>query len=738
MLGNWSGLSTGRPWTKYASKQSYATYTNDTGRTVVIKMIKLALSSGKGTVYGSSSGNPPYGQLSGDGSSYNVKLLVGSTEFGSSTVTTSVGVASLGSTDVAGYFHSINSETYAVTFTGRVTVASGSHVTIYVQKEETSTIMVLGPSAIFDQTIVYEGSSGGTLTVPSTVLYNGNPTQINCTWSGARSCQSREVFLNSSVSDWASHYSSPFIVSLNPTTYYAAEFRTVDNIDEFEFSDTKRTTIKLRPPSVNAVSTVTIGNSITPSSSSDFNPSGVSYSYQYSTDGGANAVNLTTTTLAVNNSTTVLRSKAVKSPFIESDYGDWVSVPVRYAPINMSDNGFTYSFNYVKDGVVTSINTDGSTVVPPGSSIRVIVSAFDPSKDLGRFNRCSVSVNDSNDPSFSLTDNWTNDPLTSNSYDIEVLTEWAGKTCSITLSCQCYWNGTVYNSTSTGTFTSPLFKIGGRPYFVLKYPYIESGSSFITNREQPRIIFTVFNPEYLGDEKITDVRIYLYKKDSSGSSSQVGSYTYKNNPEYFYSTSTDKPPTLESGTTLDFIYPSYFLSETFNEYSFALYVDNRYLASETSDRIFINYRQLDYVVEGEIISKESYYKLRSCLLEDAPYYQTYLTSSGVLDLLAKISNLFPLPSEGQDLPAVNRPFVDTAEGFGVISLIKNLYDLVLVDSVPDSPYPLLDFDKINRQDLRDVLIDAEDDPLKFVVEGNYYSPIGNYFNYIVYILKYML
>lgn len=740
-------------WTQYASVMVQIQYTNDTGREVIINNLVVPLASGNGTVYGSNSGDPPYTPISGNGGSFDVKAVAGGVTY-TGTVTGSIGVGSLGNVDRSGFFNEIpDNDTYRVTFTttSPLKVSPGSSVTFNISKSSSgsNTILTVREPQITSASTLYSGKpatpsapSSSNLNILSEKLYT--PTvylkDIVTSWSGATGCQYQSVTPSGTEAGW-NYYSEGSRV--NADLYSKIQFRlynqTVNSDYENPYSDLsyssiKTCTIKLNAPSTSyttpSTGGYTIGESVTVTSSSSTNPSGLSYTIGYSTNSGTTQTGTysgSSVGHTLTNNTTKFRSKVSKTGYVDSDYSSWTSpVSVYYEPRSMTSNGFTYSFK--SDGSdITS-----STIAIPEKSFSVSWSSFLSSKNLGRFNYYTISLIDTSNNSVLNSVSGENNPSVNSSESFSVNPEWAGKSCKLKLECLCYYSNSYYGPQSTAIFESPTFLIGGKPEVSLIYP---SSLSFYSCNPRARLIFSVNNPDYFSDKKIVNTTVRVV-------SDSVSDFNYTLNKSYFMSTLSDKPDRIDNGTVVDFTIPPSILSDhSSGKIALKVKCSNDYMDSDWTDEI-----ELNYINTAEGLSSSGYIDSSGYISSDRPLLESDMICihDWTRDVLKGYSNFKSSAWEDADN---NIPDKDSDSNYlvqkrpyynrdGSIYLLKSVYDLVKVYSVPPESLRI-DLDKINIYNLEPELVQASKPPFQESEDGKF-IPTGNYFNYILYILKNML
>lgn len=749
--GTWTVLTQGGAWSQASSVILQIEYTNDTTRSVVVKSLTVPLGSGKGTVYGSSTGEPPYHAINCSGDSFSVKAVANGVEY-TGTVTGVVEVASIGSETSSGYFVEVSdTSTYQVNFSPTsdlLVVSAGNSVVFNISKVVnggSSTLSIRKPLITSAET-EYEKNEGqpptpdapssSNLTVISPKMYATHVSVNDTTWSGATGCQYQLVSPSGVGSGWSTYDGT---LSVDADSYSKIQFRlynqTIDSNYEIpesdkSYSEVKEVLIKLNAPSVSytipSTGGYTIGEEIVVTGVPESNnPFGLSYEISYSNNGGGSpsgsyigSGNLINHTLV--SSSTVFRSSVSKEGYESSDPSDWSPVvPVYYEPRDMSFNGFTYSFE--SDGSTIT----ASTVVVPGSSLSASWSSFLPSKHLGRFNYFKLSLINVTTNETITTNEEFNNPSSGSSSSFELGSELAGASCKLRLECLCYYEGSYYGPDDSAVFESPDFSVGGMPEVSIIYP---STSKFSSCNNRVRIIFDVDNPYNFNDKDITDVTVRVK------TSSSVRSYNYSNSSsrDNFFSTSTNKPDTLPSGTRLDFTLP--LISDSLDGITFQIKCCNEFLEGPWTSPITLN-----YIDTAQVFASSEY------IDSGRPLFASDMLSiyNWTVDVLKGYSNLHSsawsdashnLPDKGESgrYKVQDGPYRSES---GTISLLKSVYDLVKEYSVPPEGHSI-DLSKINTNSSGEFVESAK--PPFTVSSSGEFIPLGNYFNYILYILKNML
>lgn len=719
------------------NERDLLTYTNDTGKSIVVKSISVYLGTGSATFTDGDT-------VPGNGSPFEAKLSINGVYSDAVTVSNKVGRSG----NDPYYPTRSDCILHTFDFSSRVEVSSSSTITVKIKRTGGS-----GNCICYDRdrgrtaVILYSGKppapsapSSSNLNILSEKLYTPTVSlkDIVTSWSGATGCQYQALMYSSGEGSGWNYYSDGSWV--DASLYSKIQFRlynkTTNNdyetpSSDLSYSGSKTCTIKLNAPrtSYTASSTggYTIGESVTVTSSSSTNPSSLSYTIGYSTNSGTsqsgtyggNSVSHTLT-----NNTTKFRSKVSKTGYADSDYSSWTSaVPVYYEPRNMTSNGFTHSFK--SDGSdITS-----STVAIPGKTLVVSWSSFLTSKNLGRFNQVVIKVLDSSG-NILLSVKDSNTPSTSGSSSIEVVPEWGGKTCKLRLECLCLYDSVEYGPQETAVFESEEFLVGGFPEISMIYP---STSEFYSCNNHVRLIFDVINPSYFSDRKINNVTVRVVTQ------SGVIDYNYNTqSKKYFMSTVSEKPEEIDSGTRVDFTLPE--TSEELNGVTLKVRCSNEFLNSEWCD-VTLNYidtaRGLSssghidssgYVSPGRPLLESDMICIHDWTRDVLKGYSNFKSSAWK----DADDNLPDQDSDGNYL-VQKRPYYNRA---GVIYLLKSVYDLVKVYSIPPESYRI-DLDKIDIYNLDPELVQSSKPPFQESDNGKF-TPTGNYFNYILYILKNML
>lgn len=510
-------------------------------------------------------------------------------------------------------------------------------------------------------------------------------------------------------------------------------------------TDTFYVECKLNYPTLSTILStggLTIGTSV-PSTGLDITPSSepvlINYNnnpeectaqYQVSVDEGEWSTISTPYTIT-EGEVIKFRANLSKTDYITSEYSENTEdINIYYEPRLMESNGFNYNFKYIEVGTTDEVElpifaNDG--VVVPTSTLVVNWGSFLPSKNLGRFNRYAVLmlVDTSTGEELYNSGILVNNPSTNNhKHTFNVNPVWAGKTCVIKLECTCKWpdstEGSLYGPADTAIFVSRDFFIGGFPKVPeVKYPSI---TGFYSSNNRLRLIFKVTNPDYFLFEQITNVSVEISRQ---GYHTSV--YTYKNNREMFWSInpvpSTDP---LDNGTLLDFTVPEEYVLDTNTK--FRINCSNRYLTSDWTDYYTLTMLPLEMMVNNRKLLRSDLIDVKDSPVKVLLGYTNY--PSGVSSYV----DVLPEQTPQGDYKVQNNLYITNT---GVINRLHNLYKEVSKDSLPPKEFRLNlnNIDIITKNDL--TYVDAETEFI-YSTEVGSFIPIGNYFNFIIYIMKNML
>ena len=737
-LGVWTLINpTRRPWSKYKdSAYDYATFENNTSQSLVIKSVTISLASGSGNVYGG--GDAPYTLINGNGSSFNATLVINGSNLATSSVTQSVGVSSQGDESTSGYFNDIRSSTYYVTFTSSagIVVTAGSTVSVKVKRVSgdssgsNAPIMVYGPKVLASSVVKYQGSlTKPTVSIDKSTIYYKDTVTVSHNGSGYDYAYDN--------SQWSS---GPGSKQISLGDHYRLWLRSYNYNSDYDpstvYSDTLDKPVKLLKPTLTTPGTqFTVGTQVKFSTSTSGNgqPSGVTYSLEGSVDKSDWNWGQSSLTVGLVSSR-YYRVVARCSNFTSSDPSDPTPlVEVLYAPRSMKDNGFTVHYRSQESSTGQSVEIVESSVVVPGRPIEVEYSAFSKSKNLGLFNKLTYKLVDESGTLLQKED-LDNDPESTGSVTIPTVPAYAGKRCRVVLECWCRYLGTTEGPLETAIFTSPLFLIGGQPYTELIYPYTTEDSQgrqiFYSASEQPRLTFKVGNDDAMfnAGENIEDIVVELYGTTSSGSRVQLGVYKYSNEShrQYFWSKCPSEvkpfPITETQSATMDFRLPTR-LGET-NTYDFTVYCKNSALESDKI-KFYFKPTPLNFMKSGSLLKESDRHQLISTAFNQITGYSTLdATLTNAINYL-----LSPEDADRQGQIISEDLFVQSRK-----NLIRNLQLLYEEVFKVSAPIQSINFDEID--DITHNLTITADS--QFQVEDNFYVPLGNYFNYVIYVLKYML
>lgn len=722
---SWSYNATG-------SLSVIGSYTNNSSISKKIKTVTCSIGTAKGTF---TSGDT----VVGSGGEFTTYISISGTSSSSKTVDNVVGEAG---PEGGTYPDKSQCSDYEFTFTSGVSVGPGETVNISIKCPSGGLCLAYNNDGS-RLTTVYEGKpatpsapSSDNLSVVSSKLYE--PViylRDLVSWLGgsATGCQYQAVYYTGLDNGWVL-YSQNSYVNLG-NLYSKIQFRLYNQVvndnyetpsSEYSYSEIKTTEIKLNSPTCSYTTSdtggYTIGESVTVTSSppSD-NPSGINHIIEYSVDGGESQSGTYTDNPAshyLTSSSTRFRSKVSKSGYKDSDYSSWTEpVSVYYEPRSMTSNGFTFSF-YSNGSAITS-----ETVSQPGASLSVSWSSFLTSKNLGRFNYFRFSLIDSSTNEVLSFKEGSNDPSSESSVSIEVDPDWSGKSCYLKLECICYYETSYHGPQSSGVFESSTFLVGGSPYVRVVYPY---STEFYSCNRRVRLIFDVISPSNLNGGNITNVTVKVR------TSSREMSYNYNNSSsrQNFYSTLSVKPDEIVSGSRIDFTLPE--ITDDLNGSVFQIKCSNELMDSDWTSQIKLNYVDTGksfsdtsgYISSGRTLLKSDMMHIHDWTRDVLRGYYNFNSSAWrVADSLIPDRD-----KEGYYL-VQERPCKET------ISLLSSVYNIVKNYSLPPDSL-VIDLNKIDINSSGEK-VEASKPPFSLLVEGKF-SPIGNYFNYILYILKNML
>lgn len=731
------------------------TYTNNTGRSVVISSITLYLGTLATTLRKRPVGATDWSTIvTGNGQTITTYLKCNGKVSENVNVTTQV--TKTRQYTWQGYEWTTPEEdlssSYTFTFSDKPVVSSGSTVNVYIKAPSTAfpgpgKVLTFDPDRGRTGTALYSGSppapsSQPTVNIADVVLFNGSSTSVKVTHTG----NGFERLLNPGGS-WESS-TSPVVFNAN--TYYSVTVSSYSQTTDYNYetpaspktwSVQKSCKVKLLTPNAptfteSSTGGFTVGSQLplSVSTSGAGQPSGVQYKIERSVDGTSwnSGSSSTLWTLGVSS---YFRAYATKTNYEGSDNsGASKRAVVFYEPRLMRTNGFVVSYQDYSDSTTSKEVVEGSVVVP-GHTVKVEYSSFSKSKNLGLFNKVSYKLVDESG-SLLRSGDLDNDPESEGSISILTSTDLAGKKCRVVIDCWCRYSGVDYPAHSDGsaTFTSPLFLIGGQPYTELIYPYTTEDSQgrqiFYSASERPRLVFKVGNDSAMFNtgENIEDIVVELYGTPPSGNRIQLGVYKYSNEEhrQYFWSKCPSEvkpfPITETQSAVMDFRLPTR-LGET-NTYDFTVYCKNSALESDKV-KFYFKPTPLNFMKSGSSVRETDRRQLISTALKQ-------VTSYSILDATSTNAINYLLSSEDVDCQwqiISEDLFIQSRKN--LIRNLQLLYEEVFKVSVPVSS---IDFNKID--DITHNLIITADS--KFQVEDSHYVPLGNYFNYVIYVLKYML
>lgn len=343
-------------------------------------------------------------------------------------------------------------------------------------------------------------------------------------------------------------------------------------------------------------------------------------------------------------------------------------------------------------------------------------SAFPLHLGIGRFNYYQVSlikVKDSATEEVVKSVEGDNIPSESNEVVLDLSQEVSG-TYRLKLVCICENTSGVHTyDSSTGVIVTSTFKILSSPSFTVLYPVVGSDANWYTMNPRARVIFQNDSPD-----GITNLSVSV-----NGSS-----YPYQMNSLHYFSKEDLKPQLSEITSTqkIDFTSPEGSVSP--GPQKFSITMTNP--AGSFTKEFTLNLLSFSYQIKSS--GKAAYVEhLTEDLSNILSNYTKYYQGSSAKSLLTDQNQV-------QHEVIKQKPFIDT------LNALKTLYENVSEDSVPPSSF----FRDLNKIDLsvspKEVLLESDStsasDPPSFTIweEEVIYLPIGNYFNYILYILKNML
>ena len=747
--GTWSIVnSPSARWTQGTSTLLTIRYVNDTNYDVNVNSFTITLGVGSGTLYGSTSGSTPYYSISNSGIPFDVTATTNNISF-TGTASGVVNVQYVGTTQNSGYFYEVNdnNDTYRVTLssTTPLRVNSGETVDFNIHKVASSNTAasVYGSELHSADTSLVQipGSftSVRVLTSSSSTLY-GEVTVLRSQYtfsedtpSGTTVTESYSIV--STSEDNPSTIESNVVTVNSQTTVQVILTATCPGYDgEFTGTATANVLCRLHPPIVlidypesggfTVGSTITTENLQVSPGTAYPNSIDFTYSYNYSTDSGSNSSS--GTSVILNNSTTCWRALVSATGYVPSDYSSWTSnINTYYEPRDMSSHGFEVAFTYQAPGGISGVVIP-STVTPTGL-ILVSWNEFLVSQNLGRFNYWQLDVVDSTTSEVLASTEGTNTPDSglADPVSISIPNTIAGQSCYVRLNCKCKYplteNGTMYGPQDSAVFSSSTFLVGNRPGIpTLLHP---SSSLLYTANLQPRIIFQTVSPGALSENGVTNIEVNFITTTTSTI------FSYQNNPDYFCSTLTAKPSEFYDGDIVDFTVPT--SVGNIDAATFRIRCSSPYLTGEWSNIYAISYDNLSYMeTPRELQASDLSYLLDACL-EVINCYDSQRYQQGI-----DYNSIFHYDGTS---PYVRRSlFVGNSNT--ILPTLIGFYNRVSIDSVPPTD-DQLDLSLINTTDVESIVsavLPSTTVDTKFPVSDNYFSPIGNYFNYIIYILKYLL
>lgn len=408
-----------------------------------------------------------------------------------------------------------------------------------------------------------------------------------------------------------------------------------------------------------------------------------------------------------------VKARYTKTGYTSSEYTRQL-IHVCYSPRCSEYELFTCAFQVQNGSSFQNITKDAS--YDKNREFKVSWSAFPVSSGIGRFNHYQIDLLKMNnsviEKTFTLKED-ENDPSKSKEVVLNLSQKVSG-TYRLKLTCICKTNSgsNVYDN-DTGVVLTGDFKILSPPSFTVLYPVVGNDTIWYTMNPQARVIFQNNSPD-----GITNLSVSV-----NGSS-----YPYQTNSLHYFSKEDLKPQLSEITSTqkIDFTSPEGSISSGPQKFSITM---TNSVGSFTKE-FTLNLLSFSYQIKSN--GKAAYVvHLTDYLDHVLSNYTKYYQGSSAKSLLTDQNQV-------QHEVIKQKPFIDT------LNALKTLYKNVSEDSVPPSSL----FRDLSKIDLsvspKKIRLESDStsasDPPSFTIweeEGNY-LPIGNYFNYILYILKNML
>lgn len=416
------------------------------------------------------------------------------------------------------------------------------------------------------------------------------------------------------------------------------------------------------------------------------------------------------------------RASTSHGDYVTSSYTDVVTPTVYLEPRNMRrSSGFTCTFGLPRD----------NNIVYDGEKVTLAWSSFSASKNLGRFNWYQVECQELSSGTWTTISGRTvrgiNYPETKKESftALTVSSDLQGKTLRLVLKCMYTPdNGTnvLWHNDGSAVFVSGSFTVVAKPTVTLLYPT----SSWKSANLQSRLIFKVSG--HLG---VSDISVTV--SIVTPSRSAIVKYTAKTTPDYFKSVDRQQGPPYSDSTILDFTIPEVWSD---NAVATITCTDSHGVESSPVKTPSYEYCNLSYVVEGQFLLSTVANSLIVSTKEIVNGYRDIasdplVTPSVTLwEGISRTLNSATEVDKGSTVVSSSFRYLLGALGLLYVQVLENY-------SIPPSSVIPIDFSKLNTEDLQDITIDAFSPPF-FIVNDSHYTPVGNYFNYIIYILKFML
>ena len=476
-------------------------------------------------------------------------------------------------------------------------------------------------------------------------------------------------------------------------------------------------------------------NELNPTASLPYIPEGINpgtdveFEYYYGDESGP--TNQILNIVTANTGTylyAIARYVGTSPEWTDSDYSEGSLLPVYTYPRNMTS---TYSNNW--EPSVVYYGSSSTTGLPFSSSslvnitdttglIRVSWSAFSDDYNLGHFNLYHVYLLGNDDSTLyewsDTFDEGTSEiTVTINNSD---LSNHIGEYLRVRLEC---WyiptigggGGEELAPDGSSTYTTAQFILGDVPD--TSEVLVPASTNANTPSLRPRIIFRVSAPN---NQTISDISVTVNRAGSTTV------YTYSGSPSMFFSGLPDKPSPIPSGTIVDFTPPI----SVIPPFSFYIVTTSLGSTSEPTDTYQIN----RVFPVSEVSTNQSILSTQLTSMADAVYslqeYYANVSSATLWDWDYQTSNPYEV---------LKLPFVYSLSAlYSLYSTLENQYN-----SVPTRDH-LFDFTKVDYTESSvtpQIVAAGNYDPLMdepFTVVNGMYSPQGNYYNFLVYVITYML